>query len=67
MGSMAQAANPLVFLKEAKTELSRVVWPTRAETIRLTAIVVGVSVGVGLFIGGLDILFVKLVELLLKR
>lgn len=47
-------ASPVKFLKEVKVELSKVVWPTRAEAIKLTITVVLVSVLVGLFIGALD-------------
>lgn len=65
--SMAAVANPLTFLKEVRTELKKVIWPTRAETIKLTAVVIGVSVAIGLYIGSLDILFVKLTELFLSR
>lgn len=58
---------PLIFLKEVKTELGKVVWPTRQETIRLTSIVILISVLVGLYIGGLDILFTKLTEFIIKK
>lgn len=58
--------SPLTFLKEVKEELVKVVWPTRKETIRLTVVVIAVSVGVGLFIGGLDIVFIKIVDTLLR-
>ncbi len=44
----------LSFFGEVKNELSKVVWPSREETIRLTGIVIIVSVIVGLFIGSLD-------------
>lgn len=60
------ATNPVTFLKEARTELGKVVWPKRAETVKLTTIVIGISVAVGLFIGLLDILFTKLAELIVK-
>jgi preprotein translocase SecE subunit len=47
--------NPVFqFIREARTELRKVVWPTREESIRLTAIVIGVSVGTGLLLGGWD-------------
>ena len=59
--------SPITFLKQVRTELARVIWPTRNEAIKLTLVVIGVSVAVGIFIGGLDILFVKLTELLIKR
>ncbi len=60
-------ANPVTFLQQVKVELSKVVWPTRAETIRLTTVVIGVSVAVGLIIGGLDVVFTKMMELILQR
>jgi len=58
---------PVTFLAEVKSELSKVVWPTRAQAIRLTAIVIGVSVAVGLFIGVLDFLLTKLTEIFIYR
>jgi len=45
------------FLKEVKLEIKKVNWPTRKETIKYTLIVVGVSVAVAAFLGGLDFLF----------
>ncbi len=58
--------NPLQYIKESKAELDKVVWPTKSETIRLTVTVVIVSVVVGAYITGLDALFAKLVENVLK-
>ena len=57
----------IVFLKEVKTELSKVVWPTREEVIKLTAIVVMVSIAIALYIGGLDLTLAKLTSLLVNR
>jgi len=48
-------------------ELKKVTWPTRAETIKLTTTVIIISLAVGAFIGGLDILFVNLTTLLFKK
>jgi preprotein translocase subunit SecE len=45
------------FFKEVRIELKKVTWPTRQETIRYTLLVIGVSAGVALFLGGLDYLF----------
>lgn len=56
-------ASPLSFLKEVKSELSKVTWLNRQQTFRLTLIVIGVSIVVGIFIGGLDFLFTKLMKL----
>lgn len=54
------------FVKEVRTEMLKVVWPTRADTIRLTIIVIAISVGVGLYLGGLDLLFTQLLKLLVS-
>ena len=62
------ANTPANFLRETRDELRKVVWPTREEIIRLTGVVILVSVLVGLFLGGTDYILTKLVELvILKR
>ena len=61
------AANPIVFLQEVKTELARVTWPSRDDVIKLTTIVIIVSVGIGFYIGGLDWLMTYLTNTLIKR
>ncbi len=45
------------FLKEVRVELKRVTWPTRRDAIRHTLIVIGLSLAVATFLGGLDFLF----------
>lgn len=47
----------ITFLKEVRLEIKKVNWPTRKETIRYTLIVVGVSIAVAAYLGGLDFLF----------
>jgi preprotein translocase subunit SecE len=61
------ATTPIVFFKEVRDELQKVVWPTRDEIIRLTAVVIIVSLGVGLFLGGTDFILTRLFELLITR
>ena len=53
------------FMRDSRTEVRKVVWPTRKETSTTTAIVMGVVVVVGLFLWMLDTLFGKLVQMLL--
>jgi len=60
------ATTPVVFLKEVQDELKKVVWPTRDEVIRLTFVVVAVSLVVGLFLGGIDFILTKLTQVLIK-
>lgn len=47
----------LTFIKEARIELRKVNWPTRAQTIRYTSLVIGVSLAVAAFLGVLDFSF----------
>jgi len=42
--------------------MKKVNWPTREETIRYTLIVIGVSVAVAIFLGGVDFLFTTLLN-----
>ncbi len=58
--------NPLGYIKESKAELDKVIWPTRQETLRLTVVVLVVAVIVGAYIAGLDALFTKITERLLR-
>lgn len=53
------------FFKGVVLELKRVDWPSREKTIQLTLIVLGVSLAMGIFIGGLDVGFTKLIETIL--
>jgi len=66
--SVPKIANiaPTKFFSEVVNELKKVTWPTREETIKLTAAVIIISLGVGLFVGGLDIAFVKLSSVVFK-
>lgn len=59
-------ATPTAFFRETRDELRKVVWPTRQETIRLTFVVIAVSLMVGLFLGGLDFLFTSILQKLVK-
>ncbi len=47
-------------------ELKKVSWPTKKETARLTLIVIGVSLIIGLYIGIIDILLTKGLEIVTK-
>lgn len=57
--------NPLDFVRDIRSELRKVAWPSQRETINLTAVVVAFSVVVGLFLGGIDFLFQELFRFLL--
>lgn len=61
------ATSPVTFIKEVQAELSKVKWPTRAEVIRLTAVVLIVSAAIGLLLGALDIFFTAIVQKLIAK
>ena len=46
------------FLKEVRSELKRVTWPTRNEVLRWTGVVVGALLFFGIFVAVLDNLIV---------
>jgi preprotein translocase subunit SecE len=56
----------LDFLKEARSELEKVVWPTREQTLRLTLMVILVTIGVGLFVAGVDFVFAGIAQKLIQ-
>jgi preprotein translocase subunit SecE len=57
---------PVTFFQEVIAELKKVTWPTRQETIKLTLVVLTVSAIIGVFVGGLDILFVNIQQMVFK-
>ena len=54
------------YLSSVKAELSRVTWPTRQESYQLTLVIIIFSLVVGLYVGGLDLLFTNLLGFFLK-
>jgi len=54
------------FLRETRSELGRVVWPTRREAFNMTAIVLGVTVLMAAGLGMVDWLFSTLFSLIVK-
>ncbi len=55
-------SNPIQFIKEARAELTKVVWPSRKETIRITIAVIALSLSVAVFLGAVDFGLTKLFE-----
>ncbi len=49
-------------VREVASELSKVTWPTRSEATRLTWLVIGVAVAVGVFVGLWDYGFSRLAD-----
>lgn len=60
----APGAETLEFLQGSRAELRKIVWPTRAETIQTTLIVIAMVVVMGLLLWLLDVLLLWLVRLI---
>ena len=54
------------WLRETRGELRKVSWPTREEALRLTYVVIGLSVAMGLLLGGVDFVLNWLYTLLIR-
>ena len=47
------------YLKAVRGELTHVSWPTRNQAIAYTSLVVAISIGVSLILGGFDYVFTQ--------
>ena len=55
------------YLSEVRVELSKVIWPKRQEVVRLTLVVLAISVIVGTYLGVWDFVFTKILEVVISR
>lgn len=55
------------FFGESRQEFRHVNWPTRAQALRLTLVVVVVSLAVTAFLGGFDYLFAYLLRVFILK
>ena len=63
-----EQSNALVrYIRETRGELRKVTWPTREESQRLTAIVLGVTAVMALFLGLLDLIFSNGIQELVRK
>ena len=54
------------WLRETRGELRKVSWPTREEALRLTYVVIGLSLAMGLLLGGADFILNTLYTFLIS-
>ncbi|AWK15409.1 preprotein translocase subunit SecE [Candidatus Fukatsuia symbiotica] len=52
----------IAFAREARTEMRKVIWPTRQETLQTTLVVAAVTTVMSLILWGLDGILVRLVS-----
>ena len=53
------------FFAEVRTELNKVTWPTRKETVATTWVVVVIIFLISLYLGACDVILAKLMKLIL--
>ncbi len=54
------------FATDVIEELKKVSWPSRKETVRLTSIVIAISLIIGIYIGIIDVLLAKGLDIVTK-
>jgi preprotein translocase subunit SecE len=55
------------YIQESAAELKKVTWPTKKETYNYTLLVIGISLGVAIFLGVLDYIFTQGFQILINR
>jgi len=65
--SRSMVPMPVNFIREVMAELKKVTWPTKNDTLKLTVVVIAISVIVGAFIGVLDTMFLRITGFIFRR
>ncbi|TSC76897.1 MAG: hypothetical protein G01um101431_80 [Parcubacteria group bacterium Gr01-1014_31] len=53
------------YLKQSRDELRKVEWPSRQTTTQHTLLVIGISLAMAAFLGGIDYVFTKVLAVVL--
>jgi len=61
-----EKTTPGEFIRQVRTEVSKVVWPTRAETIQTAIMVLIMTIILAFFFLGVDAVFSSIVQWLLS-
>ncbi len=56
---------PAQFVRQVKQEVSKITWPTRAETLQGSAVVIVMSVLIALFLFVVDMIFARIIQVVL--
>jgi len=51
-----------LFIGELRQEFKRINWPSRKETVKMSTVVIVISLIVAAFLGALDFLFITVIE-----
>ncbi|HPU01674.1 MAG: preprotein translocase subunit SecE [Firmicutes bacterium] len=55
------------YLREVRLEMKKVQWPSRREFTVYTGVVIGTVLAIGLLFWGLDAVFLRILQLVIKR
>ena len=55
------------YIRESIAEMKKVTWPTKKETYNYTLLVIGISLGVAIFLGILDYIFAQGFQFIINR
>ena len=61
-----RTAGLTTWARDVRSELRKCAWPTRQETMRLTTVIIAISIVVGFILGGFDALFAAMMTGLLQ-
>lgn len=56
-----------IFFKEVWVEMRRVSWLTKKDVVRYTLLVLGITILVAFFLGGLDFIFTEIIKKLIIK
>jgi preprotein translocase subunit SecE len=62
-----KVAEGRAFLTEVRSELKKVTWPSQSEVKSTTLVVIATSIFFGFYLWGLDLVFSRILSLVLKR
>jgi preprotein translocase subunit SecE len=62
-----KVAEGRAFLTEVRSELKKVTWPSQTEVKSTTLVVIATSIFFGFYLWGLDLIFSRILSLVLKR
>ena len=56
-----------IFFKEVFVEMKRVSWLSRKDVLRYTFVVLGITIAVAAFLGGLDYIFSSIIKIFVLK
>ena len=54
-----------LFVRQVKQEVSKITWPTKAETMQGSIVVILMSIAIAMFLFFIDLIFAKLIQVVL--